>query len=49
MLNQSILKQAQTSKEQFLNNAKTSDGTNPKDFESWLEEIDKIVTCDSQN
>ena len=32
----------QTSKEQFLNNAKTCDGTNPKDFESWLEEIDRL-------
>ena len=40
ILNQSILQQAQTSKEQFLNNAKTHDGTNPKDFESWLEETD---------
>ena len=42
ILNQSILQQAQTSKEQFLNNAKTCDGTNPKDFESWLEEIDRL-------
>ena len=41
ILNQSILQQAQTSKEQFLNSAKTCDGTNPKDFESWLEEIDR--------
>ena len=40
ILNQSILQQALTSKEQFLNSAKTCDGTNPKDFESWLEEID---------
>ena len=47
ILNQSILQQAQTSKEQFLNNAKTCDGTNPKYFESWLEEIDRLsdVTC----
>ena len=42
ILNQSILQQAQTSKEQFLNSAKTCDGTNPKDFESWLEEIDRL-------
>ena len=42
ILNQSILQQAQTSKEQLLNNAKTCDGTNPKDFESWLEEIDRL-------
>ena len=42
ILNQSILQQAQPSKEQFLNNAKTCDGTNPKDFESWLEEIDRL-------
>ena len=42
ILNQSILQQAQTSKEQFLNNAKTCDGTNPKDFESWLEEIHRL-------
>ena len=42
ILNQSILHQAQTSKKQFLNNAKTCDGTNPKDFESWLEEIDRL-------
>ena len=34
ILNQSILQQAQTSKEQFLNSDKTCDGTNPKDFES---------------
>ena len=42
ILNQSILQQVQTSKEQFLNNAKTCDGTNPKDFESWLEETDRL-------
>ena len=42
ILNQSILQQAQTSKEQFLNSAKTCDGTNPKNFESWLEEIDRL-------
>ena len=42
ILNQSILQQAQTSKEQFLNSAKTCDGTNPKDFESWLEEVDRL-------
>ena len=42
ILNQSILQQAQTSKEQFLNNAKTCDGSNPKDFESWLEEIYRL-------
>ena len=42
ILNQSILQQAQTSKEQFLNSAKTCDGTNPKDFESCLEEIDRL-------
>ena len=36
ILNQFILQQAQTSKEQFLNNVKT------KDFESWLEEIDRL-------
>ena len=42
ILNQSIRQQAQTSKEQFLNNAKTCDGTNPKDFEFWLEEIDRL-------
>ena len=30
------------SKEQFLNNPKTCDGTNPKDFQSWLEEIDRL-------
>ena len=42
ILNQSIIQQAQTSKEQFLNNAKTSDGANPRDFESWLEEIDRL-------
>ena len=42
ILNQSILQQAQTSKEKFLNNAKTCDGTNPKHFESWLEEIDRL-------
>ena len=41
ILNHSILHKAQTSEEQFLNNAKTCDGTNPKDFESWLEEIDR--------
>ena len=44
ILNQSILQQAQTSKEQFLNSAKTCDGTNPKDFESWLEEIDRPLS-----
>ena len=42
ILDQSILQQTQTSKEQFLNNAKTCDGTNPKDFESWLKEIDRL-------
>ena len=42
ILNQSILQQAQTSKEQFLNNAETCGGTNPKEFESWLEEIDRL-------
>ena len=42
ILNQSILQQAQTSKVQFLNNAKTCDGTNPTDVESWLEEIDRL-------
>ena len=42
ILNQSILQQAQTSKEQFLSSAKTCDGTNSKDFESWLEEIDRL-------
>ena len=42
MLYQSILQQAQISKEQFLTNAKTCNGTNPKDFESWLEEIDRL-------
>ena len=42
IFNQSILHQAQTLKEQFFNNAKTCDGTNPKDFESWLEEIDRL-------
>ena len=42
ILNQSILWHAQTSKEQYLNNAKTCDGTNPKGFESWLEEIDRL-------
>ena len=42
ILNQSILQQAQTSKEQFLNNAKTCDVTNPKDLESWLEEINRM-------
>ena len=42
ILNQSILQQAQTSKEHFLNNAKTCDGTYTKDFESWLEEIDRL-------
>ena len=47
ILNPSILQQAQTSKEQFFNNAKTCDGTNPEDSESWLEEIDRLsdVTC----
>ena len=34
ILNQSILQQAQTSKAQFLNSAKTCDGTDPKEFES---------------
>ena len=42
ILNQSILQQGQTSKEQFFNNAKTCDGTYPKDFESWLAEIDRL-------
>ena len=42
LLNQSILQQVQTSKEQFLKNAKMYDSTNPKDFESWLEEIDRL-------
>ena len=42
ILNQSILQQAQTSKEQFLNNVKTCVGTSPKGFESWLEEIDRL-------
>ena len=41
ILYRTILQQAQSSKEQFLNNAKTCDGTNSKDFESWLEEIDR--------
>ena len=42
ILNQFILQQAHMSKEQLLNNAKTHDGTNPKDFESWLKEIDRL-------
>ena len=41
ILTQSILQQAQTLKEQFLNNDKPCNGTNPNDFESWLEEIDR--------
>ena len=48
ILNQSILQQAQTSKEQFLNTTKTCDGTNPKDLESWLEEIDRLSDVTSK-
>ena len=44
MLNQSFLQQAQASKEHFLSSAKICDGTNPKEFESWLEEISRLTS-----
>ena len=49
ILNQSIFQQVQTSQEQFFNNTKTWDHTNPKDFESWLEEIDRLSDVRRKN